>query len=58
MSSLLGRLYGDALRLAGEAWPERIRVTCPPRARYGRGQLRVVAVRSREWVLAYEDYAS
>lgn len=58
MSCLLGRVYGDALRLAGSDWPTRIRVTCPPRARYGRGLLRLVAVRQAEWILAYEDYVS
>lgn len=58
MSRLLGRVYGDALRLAGCDWPARIRVTCPPRAKYGRGLLRLVAVRPDGWILAYEDYVS
>lgn len=58
MSSLLGRAYGEALRLAGSDWPVRIRITRPPRARFGRGLLRLIAVRRAEWILAYEDYSS
>ncbi|MEW6280497.1 MAG: hypothetical protein AB1758_17875 [Candidatus Eremiobacterota bacterium] len=56
MSPWLGRAYMEALRLAGPDRPERLRVTRPPRALLGRGALRLVAVRGREWVLAYEGY--
>lgn len=57
MSPLVGRVYVEALRQAGSAWPARIRITLPPRARFGRGELRLVAVRPGEWILAYEDYS-